>query len=1020
MSVILKKLEFSNMFSYGENNSITLNDNRITQLNAMNGCLSGDSILIDANGYPYTIKEIVDNKLEVELLGVDESNKPIKARVLDWFEHKPKQLFKVQLDNGNLITITDNHLLKTPEGWKPLKELKVDDWIVDSRNRDYTFNRSDKSDDWWELITYLLTEGGLSEYRNRITFTNNDEQVLAKFETKLKSISSRLKTTQIGDRPSNRSIIFDQDSTLKRNFIQEVCVPEIRGYSYEKHFPKEIFSLPDSVLDKIFAIYLETDGCIESRGTISFSTSSIKMGYQLLHLLRYRYGLQCSSRIRKTYRKDNMEILITRLDNCKKFINRVGPYVVGYKREKIESLLAKTSNSSSYTQDLVPVKFLKGLRSTRTSNNPYNCLESKKAYSSFNNTKHGITRANYELLTENSYISKLKDYKDTRYLRIKKIEPLDIQPVYDVQTTAGNFIAGDTLVHNSGKTSISLILQELLYNKNVKKLNKSDILNKYSEAKQWKGKVFFSVGAKEYELTVTRKNNSSTVTLLEDGTDISEHKILDTYKKIHSIIGRDFEVFSQLTYQSSTNLLEFLKATDANRKKFLISLFNLEKYLAIGDKIKLVLGETDKKLIEKNAELKTVQSFLTRNALPEKETEIEVPQIDETLKPKIEVLELEIAEQLTTYRKIDKNNNLVKERDGLVFDMASKIPELEDGTLEKLEATKKQINILSSKLQDVSKQLRSLDTSDVCYACKQPIDNSQSKALSDALESEKTSFEQELEIKREDLKQLASIRDKHVKATEQYEKNLRAQERFTQLSQLIDTSLPQEYPDYKKLNDELKVLKQELEVQTDRHQKAIQYNQSVKIRNAKIDGLVEQIVDFKARQQLLENDILKIQDKANNLAILKKAFSTSGIVAYKLENVAKQLEESINHYLAVLSDGQFQVIFRLSGEKLNIVVVNNGEEVSIDSLSGGEFSRVQTSVLLAVRNTLSTIGGNSINLLFLDEIMAVLDDTGKERLFEVLQEEKELNVFLVSHEYSHPLIPRIEITKKDNISYIDS
>jgi DNA repair exonuclease SbcCD ATPase subunit len=574
--------------------------------------------------------------------------------------------------------------------------------------------------------------------------------------------------------------------------------------------------------------------------------------------------------------------------------------------------------------------------------------------------------------------------------------------------------------NGTGKTSISLILQELLYNKNVKKLNKSDILNKYSEAKQWTGKVFFNVGAKEYELTVTRKNNSSTVTLLEDGTDISEHKILDTYKKIHSIIGRDFEVFSQLTYQSSTNLLEFLKATDANRKKFLISLFNLEKYLVIGDKIKLVLGETDKKLIEKNAELKTVQSFLNRNALPEKETEIEVPQIDETLKPKIEVLELEIAEQLTTYRKIDKNNNLVKERDGLVFDMASKIPELEDGTLEKLEATKKQINILSSKLQDVSKQLRSLDTSDVCYACKQPIDNSQSKALSDALESEKTSFEQELEIKREDLKQLAGIRDEHSKAKQQYEKNLKAQERFTQLSQLIDTSLPQEYPDYKKLNDELKVLKQELEVQTDRHQKAIQYNQSVKIRNAKIDGLVEQIVDFKARQQLLENDILKIQDKANNLAILKKAFSTSGIVAYKLENVAKQLEESINHYLAVLSDGQFQVIFRLSGEKLNIVVVNNGEEVSIDSLSGGEFSRVQTSVLLAVRNTLSTIGGNSINLLFLDEIMAVLDDTGKERLFEVLQEEKELNVFLVSHEYSHPLIPRIEITKKDNISYIDS
>ena len=120
----------------------------------------------------------------------------------------------------------------------------------------------------------------------------------------------------------------------------------------------------------------------------------------------------------------------------------------------------------------------------------------------------------------------------------------------------------------------------------------------------------------------------------------------------------------------------------------------------------------------------------------------------------------------------------------------------------------------------------------------------------------------------------------------------------------------------------------------------------------------------------------------------------------------------------MLSDGQFQIIFRLTGDKLNIVVVNNGEEVSIDSLSGGEFSRVQTSVLLAVRGTLSKIGGKSINLLFLDEVMAVLDDAGKEGLIEVLQREEGLNVFLISHEYKHPLIPIVEIQKTNNISTI--
>jgi len=153
---------------------------------------------------------------------------------------------------------------------------------------------------------------------------------------------------------------------------------------------------------------------------------------------------------------------------------------------------------------------------------------------------------------------------------------------------------------------------------------------------------------------------------------------------------------------------------------------------------------------------------------------------------------------------------------------------------------------------------------------------------------------------------------------------------------------------------------------------------------------------------------------------LKKAFSTSGIVAFKLENLTKELETTINYYLSLLSDGQFQVEFNLDKEKLNISVINNGISTPIETVSGGEFSRIQTSILLAIRSLLSKLGGSSINLLFLDEIMAVLDDAGKESLIEVLQQEDGLNVFLISHEFQHPLIDKINIIKEDNISRIST
>jgi DNA repair exonuclease SbcCD ATPase subunit len=199
---------------------------------------------------------------------------------------------------------------------------------------------------------------------------------------------------------------------------------------------------------------------------------------------------------------------------------------------------------------------------------------------------------------------------------------------------------------------------------------------------------------------------------------------------------------------------------------------------------------------------------------------------------------------------------------------------------------------------------------------------------------------------------------------------------------------------------------------------AIDHNKRVSAHNAKVDALIEQKNEFTIRQTSVKDDILIKSDQSISLNILKKAFSTSGIVAFKLENLTKELEVTINYYLSLLSDGQFQVEFTLDKEKLNITVINNGISTPIETVSGGEFSRIQTSVLLAIRSLLSKLGGSSINLLFLDEITGVLDDEGKEKLVEVLQKEHDLNVFLISHDFTHPLIDKISIVKNNNISSI--
>ncbi len=99
------------------------------------------------------------------------------------------------------------------------------------------------------------------------------------------------------------------------------------------------------------------------------------------------------------------------------------------------------------------------------------------------------------------------------------------------------------------------------------------------------------------------------------------------------------------------------------------------------------------------------------------------------------------------------------------------------------------------------------------------------------------------------------------------------------------------------------------------------------------------------------------------------------------------------------------------------VVANNGKETPIETVSGGEFGRIQTSILLAIRNILSKIGGSKVNILFLDEITGVLDAAGKERLVDILMQE-DANTFFISHDFEHPLIEKIQIVKQNNISKI--
>lgn len=580
-----------------------------------------------------------------------------------------------------------------------------------------------------------------------------------------------------------------------------------------------------------------------------------------------------------------------------------------------------------------------------------------------------------------------------------------------------NRITQLTAANGSGKSSIALIIQELLYSKNVKSIKKGDIINRYIKDKNWQGTLYFSVDSIDYELSVKRSGASTKVELLKAGVDISEHKVVDTYKKIQDILGLDFEIFSQITYQSSVDLLDFLKATDTSRKKFLINLFNLEKYITIGERVKARSSEIDKEIVKLQGELKSVEDFLNSAVIPEPmyfQPEVE---IDTALAVRISEIDNELQNINATCKRIDKNNMYITERDNLTFDIAMQEPATFAYTNE-YQALKFDLTRLNTDIAKMQEERDNVKINDKCPACGQLIDNSHQVVIQRELE-EKIQKAKELYTKNlETAKAWSKEITDYQAAVKAFKVNQDTINRFEQLTQLIDNDLPVFYPDYAALTKEKAELKAKLDTQSQLVKEITDHNKRVSAHNAKIEALKEQKSDFTIRQESAKSDILSKSSEANALNVLKKAFSPSGIVAFKLESLTKELETTINYYLSILSDGQFQVEFSLDKEKLNINVINNGISAPIETMSGGEFSRIQTSILLAIRNLLSKLGGSSINLLFLDEITGVLDDEGKEKLIEVLQREDDLNVFLISHDFTHPLIDKISIVKTDNTSSI--
>ncbi|MEM4576501.1 MAG: SMC family ATPase [Candidatus Nezhaarchaeales archaeon] len=159
---------------------------------------------------------------------------------------------------------------------------------------------------------------------------------------------------------------------------------------------------------------------------------------------------------------------------------------------------------------------------------------------------------------------------------------------------------------------------------------------------------------------------------------------------------------------------------------------------------------------------------------------------------------------------------------------------------------------------------------------------------------------------------------------------------------------------------------------------------------------LEELKELCSKAENAEREASKVRSFIDFIDLLRvKVFGKDGLIAKSLRRMYRtKLESEVNNYLS-----RFGMDFEIEfDEDLKLKVLSRGEELSVDSLSGGEKAVLALSARLALAKALSS---KEVEILILDEPTANLDADRRRELVRVLRDlaEEIPQVIVVTHDH---------------------
>lgn len=609
-------------------------------------------------------------------------------------------------------------------------------------------------------------------------------------------------------------------------------------------------------------------------------------------------------------------------------------------------------------------------------------------------------------------------------------------------------------VNGVGKTNLVTVLTEALYGKNIRGYTKGELFNRNNGATVFTIWVKFQDYLGDIYLAKTvRKKTTADVTLTKNGQDITSHTSKGTFENIAKIIGLDYDLFIQYIYQSSKFSTEFLTATPAARKEFLSSMLKLDEINIEIEKITSYNKDVVRRADQLEASIATGKAALVNYKIAD------LP--EDTTKEICEAKKLEIQTSIASTNVFLNESSILQQRRGkleseisiqrkklndIVEPIPPKMQQLTEVNFDEQEYVRiqKELSVILADREKLSIKLqsniRSTNTKkskvlpDACDKCGHAIDNSKAIEIRDTelakLYSEASALQSDINevnvvIKNLELENAIHagkkvthennkrIQNNYVQALETYKQNTASiSARKNVLIELID-SLDNELLEFPNVSNT---------VITEAKEALVNHKAHLAILDANIQAFATYEAVMKLRvpieQRLAKEEVeyISLKDEVSTGKTLLDSMKL--VLSKTIESGIKMLEKKTNYYLRKFGSEHF-IRFASEDSKVKVSVMNEGNEVNYYTLSTGQAARVSIATLFAMRDILNTANNNGVNLLILDEVVGTLDTDGKEQLIEILEELKDNNILLVSHDWSSPLLQKMNVYKdlKGNTVY---